>query len=405
MATISASLTAHAGDAETGGKYAFDGKISREVLENYLARSLNMLNLDVEDDTALEEDLRMVKNVGAKHLGFVTLIWFAGDTKVDVEEHFRKATAVADKVHRMDPEIMLQAGVFETISAAADSIPIPEWVFREYGVPAEKRTFSHRKMLYDRQEVGHGHQTLPPDISKIETRLWFYYWSRRYIDAGYENIHLGMIGLMDKADSGHACSFELLDKVRAYAKQKARRHFVLFDSQYPYGVVENGKLLFDFHQMQLRPKDVVGSPEKCILEMGYGDTIYGKSKGGLTPSGWSCDHLPYFIQFDNGYPTGKEGKNIGFPYAWGRCELDWFAHQPEAYRNEWLRYAWKWLRDNDPAGYLQMPGFACDGIIQPVAVGAATVTCYRANTRSKTSPNGFSQEETIKAIWSAVPGK
>ncbi len=64
-----------------------------------------------------------------------------------------------------------------------------------------------------------------------------------------------------------------------------------------------------------------------------------------------------------------------------------------------------WLRDNDPAGYLQMPGFACDGIIQPVAVGAATVTCYRANTRSKTSPHGFSQEETIKAIWSAVPGK
>ena len=75
MATISATLAAHAGDAETGGKYAFDGKISREVLENYLARSLNMLNLDVEDDTALEEDLRMVKNVGAKHLGFVCLLY------------------------------------------------------------------------------------------------------------------------------------------------------------------------------------------------------------------------------------------------------------------------------------------------------------------------------------------
>jgi|GEM_PF-1809125 len=35
MATISASVTAHAGDAEPGGKYAFDGKIAREVLENY----------------------------------------------------------------------------------------------------------------------------------------------------------------------------------------------------------------------------------------------------------------------------------------------------------------------------------------------------------------------------------
>ncbi|MHB8972229.1 MAG: hypothetical protein ACYC3X_22865 [Pirellulaceae bacterium] len=98
----------------------------------------------------------------------------------------------------------------------------------------------------------------------------FEYWSRRYIDAGYENIHLGMIGIMDQADKGHVFSFELLDKVRAYAKHTARRHFVLFNSQFPYGVVENGRLLFDFHQMQLRPKDVAGSPEKCILELGYG---------------------------------------------------------------------------------------------------------------------------------------
>ncbi len=340
LAVIACTLST-ACAVEIGGdpRYQFDGKISQPVLENYLARSLNMMGLALDDAAALEEDLRMVKNVGAKHLGFVTFLWLEGDVTVDVEEHFRKATAVADRIFRIDPEIMLQAGVFETIAPAVDSIPIPEWVFNEYGVPVEHRNFSHRKMFYDFPYAGHGHQTLPPDISKLETRLWFYYWSRRYIDAGYENIHLGMIGIMDQADEGHAYSFELLDKVRTYARQKARRHLVLFDSQYPYGVVEDGKLLFDYHQMQLRPKDVVGSPEKCILEIGYGDTIYGKSKGGLTPSGWSCEHLPYFIQFDNGYPTGKEGQNIGFPYAWGRCELDWFAHQPKAYRNEWLRYA------------------------------------------------------------------
>lgn len=81
------------------------------------------------------------------------------------------------------------------------------------------------------------------------------------------------------------------------------------------------------------------------------------------------------------------------------CEIDWFAHQPEAYRNEWLRYVWNWLRENDPVGYLQMPGMTCDEIVQPVADGNATVTCCRANTRSKASPHGFGQEETIKAIW------
>jgi hypothetical protein len=50
------------------------------------------------------------------------------------------------------------------------------------------------------------------------------------------------------------------------------------------------KILLDYHNMVLRPKDVIGSPEKCILEMGYGDTIWGRSAGGVTPSGWSCEH-------------------------------------------------------------------------------------------------------------------
>jgi hypothetical protein len=194
---------------DTGGdpRYRFDGEISQSVLENYLARSLNMLGLAFEDDAALEEDLRMVQNVGAKHLGFVAFVWLEGDTAVGVEEHFQKATAAADRILRMDPEIMLQAAAFETNAPAADSIPIPEWVFREYGVPVEKRNFSHRKMLYDPRDKarGHGHQTMPPDITKLETRLWFYYWSRRYIDAGYENIRLGMIfrSRLDRLDIHH----------------------------------------------------------------------------------------------------------------------------------------------------------------------------------------------------------
>ena len=96
MATISASLTAHAGNAETGGKYAFDGKISREVLENYLARSLHMLGL--ADSKQFDEDLRMIKNVGAKQIGRVAGIWWSGDVKVDVEAHFARAKTAADVV-------------------------------------------------------------------------------------------------------------------------------------------------------------------------------------------------------------------------------------------------------------------------------------------------------------------
>jgi len=176
---------------------------------------------------------------------------------------------------------------------------------------------------------------------------------------------------------------------------------VLFNSQHTPGFVANGKLLLDMHQMQLRPVDVVESPQKCVLKMGHRDTIYGRSAGGITPSGWSCDHLPYYVQFDNGYPTGKEGQPIGGPYAWGYCEIDWFARQSEDDRNAWLRYAWDWLRTNDANAWLQMPGRVCLGVPLKDAKGG-TSHWYRANTRSAAAPDGFNQEETIKAIWSGI---
>jgi hypothetical protein len=379
-------------------KYTFDGAISREVLENYLARNLNMLGLS--ESTQLAEDIRMIKNVGAKFLGRVALVWWDDNNKTDIEKHFSKAGEVARMLHKEDPELLLEASVLETVSPGIDAIPIPAWVFEEFGLKPENRSFDHRKMLYDDGFAGHGHGTHPPDMSKPETRMWFYYCCRRYLDCGYETIHLGMIEHMARKDPGHVHWFDVLDRLRRYAKANGRRHLILFNSQLTPGIVEDGKLMLDMHQMQLRPVDVVASPEKCVLQMGYGDTIFGRSAGGVTPSGWKCDHLPYYIQFDNGYATGKSGQHIGFPYAWGSCEIDWFARQPEAYRNEWLKYAWDWLRKNDPNAWLQMPGLVC--LAEPLKGTTGKVSWYRANTRSAASPDGFGQEETIKAIWNAA---
>lgn len=112
MLAISLSASVHAGDSASGEEYAFDGKISREVLENYLARSLHMLGL--ADSKQFHEDLRMIKNVGAKQIGRVAGIWWAADVKVGIEAHFARAKTVAERLHKMDPELMLQACIFET---------------------------------------------------------------------------------------------------------------------------------------------------------------------------------------------------------------------------------------------------------------------------------------------------
>ena len=59
--------------------------------------------------------------------------------------------------------------------------------------------------------------------------------------------------------------------------------------------------------------------------------------------------------------------------------------QPEDYRNQWLRYAYQWVRDTDPNGYFQLP-----------------LRRFEHYCASMTPPRGMKQEETIKAIWAGI---
>ena len=87
-------------------------------------------------------------------------------------------------------------------------------------------------------------------------------------------------------------------------------------------------------------------------------------------------------------------------FTWGFDEITWFARQPENCRNKWLRCAWKWLKEHDPNGFLQMPGSRMLTSGAP-AVGAGGVNrCrYVANTNGAACPHGSGKEEAIKLIW------
>ena len=226
--------------------------------------------------------------------------------------------------------------------------------------------------------------------------MWFYFLIGTYVNIGIEAIHVGQLDLMGRDDPEYRNWDDLLKRVRAYATKKARRHFVIFDAR----PVVDGRLLLDFHSFPLRPKEVAGSPGKAVLEIGYSDGLYRRSKGGVTPSGWKCEHLPYLVELDNfggnrnaGQSSQANGPSI---FTWGYDEITWFSHQPEPYRNEWLRYAWNWLKENDRYGFLQMPGgrMLTNGPME----GEKRITWYFANTKSAAFPAGFSQEETIKSI-------
>jgi len=387
-----------AGSSSASGPYSFDGTISRPVLEAYLARSITMMDL-LTGRGDVDDNIRMLKDTGAKFAGRTIYLW-GGEQHLPAK--LATARTIAPKAHAADPQMILQAAVFEIVTRSVDKLAVPGWVFEAFDLPGEKRTFRYEAMMSakwrhrDRWSKG----ASVPDITQRETKMWFYYLAASYIDVGCEAIHFGQVALIGADDPTHEHWWNLLGRVRRYAQRRARRHLVLCDAHTPHGGPRYAadKLLFDLHSFPLRIDEVPDKPHEGVLRMGYLDSLFGRSNGGITPSGWRCEHLPFIVELDNFETTGKGGQNVGAHWIWGWDEICWFAHQPEACRNAWLRYAWTWIRQHDANAFLQMPGSRC---LASSVVGedGKRIGWYFANRPSRTVPSGFNQEGTIKAIW------
>ena len=120
--------------------YTFDGNISREVLENYLSRAVTAAGL--YDSKTLEDDLRAIRDLGVKFLGRASGIWYMME---DDEEHFQKSAALADMVHRMDPEIILQSCIFEWIVERMEDVKIRHMCLRLSDSPRRTEIFPCRR--------------------------------------------------------------------------------------------------------------------------------------------------------------------------------------------------------------------------------------------------------------------
>ena len=379
-------------NARPGG-YHFDGRISRPVLENYLARSICMEGM-LQGRGNLQDDIRMLKATGAKYIGRALCLWNA---ETDFSNNVQRAREAVPPVLAADPDIVLEACVFETVTPKVNDIAIPGWVFEAFGLPAEKRNFRFDDIIYpenQRRRMGHGQV---PDESRLETQMWFYFQARTYIDVGCEAIHFGQVEIMNRNDPDNAHWAHLLGMVRRYAARHARRHLVLCDGHTPSGgLMHGGNPLLDFNAFPLRIKEVSEKPEEAILKLGFSDGIYNRSKGGLTVNGWRCEHLPYFVEFDNygvSKHPGQANETGSFDWIWGYDEITWFAHQSREYRAHWLQYAWNWVRQTDTNGYLEMPGSR--------TASSPDIHWYYANNTSAAVPTGLGDEDAIRAVWKA----
>jgi hypothetical protein len=373
--------------------YDFNRTISREVLDNYLSRSISMEGL-LNGRGDLEDNVRMLRSIGAKYIGRSICLW-GGEAKL--LQNFEQAKKQLPQVHATDPEMILEACIFEIVTTEVEQIPVPDWVFTAFGLPGQKRNFQYDAILYPPAQRARswGKAGGVPDVSQIETQLWFYFLAASYIDLGFEGIHFGQMEIMNHNDLDLAHYAQLFTLIRAYADQHARRRMVLCNAHVPSGgLVRNGQLLLDFHAFPLRIKEVPEHPHEAILQIGFSDGIYGRSKGGLTYSGWQCEHLPYFVELDNWGASKHPGQSgQGDNWVWGYDEITWFAHQSKKYRSKWLRYAWNWVRRTDPDGYLEMPGS------RTMISLLDHRGWYYANAPSPAVPDGLGDEEAIREIW------
>ena len=376
--------------------FTFKNSISRIVLNNYLSRAVthaSLLDTQEGQTDTFEDDLRMLMNEGAKFIGRAAYVW----SVVDDDEHWRKCRERAELCHKADSELMLQCCVFECVYRDfCENTPIPEWVFEAFEQPYENRCFSMEKMSFpDGRFTNHwGKNTVVPNIMSLEGQMWLYYRACMYINCGCEAIHFGQVWLIGALDKDWLTWHKIVKMVREYAKVHARRGYVVCDAHCHGIITPDGYSVFDFNSFPIRLREIVDEPMKCLVELGYSDSLFGRSKGGVHPSGWTADPLPFLVEFDNFGVSKTPGQATPDSiFAWGYDEITWFAIQPAEYRAEFLRYINDWVNSRYPEGWVQMPSRRIVSGIRD------KMTVYRANTKSSDCPLGLSDETAIAEIW------
>ncbi len=386
--------------------FSFEGSISHEVLCNYLSRATT---ISQENGGPLNGDhvVDFILDTGAKYICRAATYW---NPHINDYNSYDQQKDLIDKVHAVDPDVVFEACIFECVSANVNTIPIPAYVFEAFDLPVEERNFSFDAMCFDTGTYKDiwGAGTSVPDMTQTETQLFFYFRACEYLKIGYEALHMGQVHLIGSSDPGWEFWTLVLTKIRAFAKENSRRKFVLINA-HTYGMYDmDGKLMFDFHMYPSRPAaegtveqaPTETNPQKAFFHPYHNDSIYGKSLGGMTQSGWECDSLPYLVELDN---YGNDEENLYVPdtaaqNCWGMDEISWYANQPDWYRHYFLQYAYDYVT-NTASGdaFFAMPG-------QRVATlydeNKNYVSTHYFGYRSENHPKGFDDQQIIKQIWS-----
>lgn len=376
-------LKVNSGKKVTTSSFDFYGSISPEVLSNYLDRSLTYT---IFDTTGVYSAKDVIRQTDAKYFARAFCHWTPSGYDDARFETYKKE---AKQIHQMDPEIILEACIFETCGPKMNEIAIPAWVFEAFGKTPETRNFDYTKMAHQNGYLANnwGPNGHVPSISTDEFKMFVYYRACRYIDMGVEALHMGQMNLIgsiteyvNSKDGGYwdvtgvdkASWTKVIDMITAYAKENARRGYVIINGHYPDQDLtrsdDSSKMLVDFNMFPLRlaasgsDHHANEGPQVCTLnpredsDAPYSVKRQANVKNKVSPSGYIYDSYPYLLEFDNyGHDKAKFGRAVS---QWGFDEISWYANQPKEYRHQYLIDILNEVKNYStaPNGHVALPG-------------------------------------------------
>lgn len=340
----------------------------------------------------------------------------------DMTEHLNRARCMVQDIKAIDDKIVIQASPNEFVNTGMTyQTMIPDYVWVDFGlvVPSIKRTFNifDMKLNVTQSQANSG---IFPDISRIETQMFYYWLATQYIDMGYEAISFSALGGLGSSGISSIDGIRLVRMVKQYADKNANVRFVLITAHNNSGYVDsNNNLLFDFNTEPIRPSEdgnnslypnnVNGG--SCSIKKDLScPTIYQNTLGGMNPSGWLIAHNLGLVFYDNYLD------NTTSPNLWGQIhspawncfnpyhldEISWFALQTKRYRDSWIRYSYNKVKCLDNNLSVAFP------IKRNMAAGTNVAVMYSCDNGANFHnrewwPADYNAINPIQGIFNAPP--
>lgn len=251
-----------------------------------------------------------------------------------------------------------------------------------------------------------------PDMTKLQTLMWFYQNSMLYMDSGINAFTLGQVSLMAilEKNNGYPNVQYLLGKIRGYAENlnidilieaeprlptdgedaeyysldaNGNKHFFFDYNKYPLWVSELTDTQYTDDHGCSNPTDeqnifssegCAGFEEDALFDLCHLKHLQAFDQAGFSPDG-NCyyDNFPMLIYFDYGHgclfsdfnndgnnDTPCDVNNINLEVieddnpthpvgqAWGYDDANWFSRLPEECKIEWFRHVFCESSISDP---------------------------------------------------------